>query len=163
MYEDRLKEAKSVPDIFELVKDIVKEHLGYDQAGLMVGMSDLGMSKAGFVGAFYSLNANTIIINKKPLRILQNSPVLHKHYLFHIMLHEYIHSVGSYDENTTRHLVMEISERFFGEKHRVSQLAANINKFMNNLTYAAPGFQAPENVDIEFISGIDRKNTDYIS
>ncbi|MBS3101505.1 hypothetical protein J4204_05200 [Candidatus Woesearchaeota archaeon] len=71
-YEKGIKNAKTIADIFEIVKEMVKGYLGQEQAGLMVGVSDLGSFAQGFVGAFYSLEANTIIINKKPLaRILQ--------------------------------------------------------------------------------------------
>ena len=63
-YEKEIKKANTVADIFEIVKEIVKKHFGYDQAGLLVGITDLGMHSNGFIGAFYSLNANIIIIKK---------------------------------------------------------------------------------------------------
>jgi len=162
-YEQQLVTAKTTADIFEIVKVMVKEFLGVEQAGLMVGFTDLGMHGRGFVGAFYSLNANMIIINKQPLARLQADSELYKHYLFHIMLHEYIHSIGSYDEHQTRQLVFEASKRFFGENHKITQLAANISTFMSNLTYASPDYTPPEDINIDFVSGIDRKNTDYIN
>ena len=163
-YEKELKKAKTFADIFAIVKELVREYLGTDQAGLMVGVADLGVHSRGFIGAFYSLNANTIIINKKPLaRILQTNPSLYNYYLFHVMLHEYIHSIGSYDESQTRQLVHEISEHYFGNGHIATQLASNIEKFMPNLTYPVQGFQPPQDISIEFVKGIDKKNTNYIN
>ena len=164
-YELQIKKAKTISDIFETVKEIVREYLGTEQAGLMVGISDLGAHSQGFVGAFYSLNSNMIIINKKPLaRILQTNPSLYNYYLFHVMLHEYMHSIGSYDENQTRQLVYEISSHYFGNAHAVTQLSSNIEKFIPNLTYPnINGFQEPENINIEFVKGIDRKNINYIN
>ena len=163
-YEKGIKNAKTIADIFEIVKEMVKGYLGQEQAGLMVGVSDLGSFAQGFVGAFYSLEANTIIINKKPLaRILQTNPRLYNYYLFHIMLHEYIHSIGSFDEGQTRQLVFEMSHHYFGEKHVATQLATNMAKFMPNLTYPSAGFEQPADVNIEFVKGIDRKNTNYIN
>ena len=163
-YEKELKKAKTFADIFEIVKEMVMEFLGAEQAGLMVGVTDLGIQSQGFIGAFYSLNANMIIINKKPLaRILQTSPPLYNYYLFHVMLHEYIHSIGSYDESQTRQLVHEISQHYFGTGHLVTQLASNIEKFIPNLTYPVQGFQPPQDINIEFVKGIDKKNTDYIN
>lgn len=162
-YESRLKEAKTISDIFEMVKDIVRKHIGLEQAGLMVGVTDLGGFNNGFIGAFYSLEANTIIINKMPLKkILQTNPALYNHYLFHVILHEYIHSIGSYDEQQTRLLVHEISERYFGPGHIVTQLSANIQKFIPDLAHNAQGFQPPQDPEIEFVKGIDRKNINYI-
>lgn len=163
-YEKELERAKTFSDIFEIVKEITRQHLGIEQAGLMVGISDLGAFDRGFIGAFYSLNSNMIIINKRPLaRILQTNPSLYNYYIFHVMLHEYIHSIGSYDEAQTRHFVYEISEHYFGANHLVAQLASNIEKFMPNLAYPTHGFQPPQDINIEFVRGIDRKNTNYIN
>jgi len=163
-YEKELKKAKTFADIFEIVKGMVMKFLGAEQAGLLVGVTDLGAHNNGFIGAFYSLNANMIIINKKPLaRILQTSPSIYNYYLFHVMLHEYIHSIGSYDEAQTRQLVHEISQHYFGKKHVVTQFASNIEKFIPNLTYPVQGFQPPQDINIEFVRGIDKKNTTYIN
>ena len=163
-YEKKLKNAKTIADIFEIVKLMTREYLGVEQAGLLIGVTDLGSHAQGFVGAFYSLYANTIIINKRPLaRILQTNPPLYNYYLFHVMLHEYIHSIGSFDEGQARQLVYEISSHYFGNNHLITQLATNIQSFMPNLTYPASGFQPPADINIEFITGIDRKNTNYIN
>lgn len=163
-YEEELRKAKTLADIFEIVKDIVTECLGTDQAGLMVGITDLGAHGQGFIGAFYSLSSNMIIINKRPLkRILQTNPSLYNYYLFHVILHEYVHSIGTYDESQTRQLVHEISEHYFGSNHVVTQLATNMEKFISHLTYPSQGFQLPEDISIEFVKGIDRKNINYIN
>lgn len=163
-YEKEIKKAKTFADTFEIVKEMVMKFFGVEQAGLMVGVTDLGTHGQGFVGAFYSLGSNMIIINKKPLaRIMQTNPSLYNYYLFHIMLHEYIHSIGSYDEVQTRQMVYEISNHYFGIDHQLTQLASNIEKFIPDLTYPGSGFQPPEDINIEFVTGIDRKNTNYIN
>ena len=162
-YDSKIKKARNFPDIFEIVKEIVYEHLGAEQAGLMVGVTDLGSYQNGFIGAFYSLNSNSIIINKRPLaRIFQTNPSIYNYYLFHVMLHEYIHSIGSYDEAQTRLLVLEMSGHYFGNDHILTQFASDIGKFMPNLTYPE-GFIEPSDVNIEFVKGIDRKNINYIN
>jgi hypothetical protein len=79
------------------------------------------------------------------------------------MLHEYIHSIGFYDESTARQLVYSISDFYFGESHLITQLAANIEKFIPYISYPDAGFKEPEDTSIEFIKGIDRKNTNYIN
>ncbi|MBI2654298.1 hypothetical protein HYX02_05830 [Candidatus Woesearchaeota archaeon] len=163
-HEKSIKNANTISDIFEIVKEIVREYLGLEQAGLMVGLTDLGMHDRGFIGAFYSLDANTIIINKKPLaRLFRTNPSLYNFYLFHIILHEYIHSIGSLDEAQTRQLVYEISRHYFGEEHTITQLTTNMQKFMPNLTYPVAGFQPPTDINIDFVMGIDKKNINYIN
>ena len=66
-YKEHLEKAGDFSDIFSLVKTIVQNYLGKDQAGLLVGLSDLGIHGHAFLGAFYSMDANTIVINKRPL------------------------------------------------------------------------------------------------
>ncbi len=162
-YEQKIRDARTIGDIFDIVKALVREFLGRDQAGLMVGLSDLGSHSSGFIGAYYSPNANIIIINKKPLeRILQTDPGLYNFYLFHVMLHEYMHSIGLYDEMGTRQLVNEISTHYFGRSHEITQLGTNIERFFPNLTFPGSGYQPPDDSSVEFISGIDRGNTGYI-
>jgi len=162
--DKKITSAKSISDIFEIVKSAVFEYLGAEQAGLMVGVSDLGSFNNGFIGAFYSLNSNMIIINKRPLaRLLQTNPSLYNYYLFHVMLHEYVHSIGSYDEQITRQLVHEISRHYFRENHVVTKLSSNIEKFIPNLTYPGIGDVEPQDINIEFVKGIDKKNINYIN
>ena len=161
-YKNSLENAGSFADIFGLVKKIVQDYLGKDQAGLLVGLSDLGAYGYSFLGAFYSMDANTIVINKRPLTSLkQKKPALYNPYLFHVMLHEYMHSIGIFDEQEVRMLSYEITRKYFGKNHLATQIAMDMGKFLPNLTLGAE-FEAPEDMSIEFISGIDRDNTDYI-
>ncbi|MBI2208564.1 hypothetical protein HYU50_03635 [Candidatus Woesearchaeota archaeon] len=161
-YKKHLEKADSFADIFGLVKKIVQDYLGKDQAGLLVGLSDLGVYGHAFLGAFYSMDANTIVINKRPLNSLkQKKPALYNPYVFHVMLHEYIHSLGILDEREVRMLSYEITKKYFGKNHLATQIALDMEKFLPNLVLGTE-FEAPEDMSIEFISGIDRDNTDYI-
>ena len=161
-YKKSLETAKNFPDIFDLVKKIVKNYLNTDQAGLLLGLSDLGAYGQSYLGAFYSFDANTIVINKRPLnKIKQTQPNLYNPYLFHVLLHEYIHSLGVIEEEQVKQLVYEITQKYFGKNHLATQIAFDLEKFIPNLTFGG-SFEPPEDMSIEFISGIDRDNTDYI-
>ena len=162
-FEEKLEKARNIQDMFEIVKDMVWTYLKRDQAGIMVGLSDLGAFGSGFLGAFYSLDANMIVINKRPLETIKvKNPKLYKPYLFHVILHEYIHSLGLFDENQTRILVYEASKQFFGENNIVTQMALSMDRFIPELTFPEQGFIEPENINIEFLPGIDKKGTSYI-
>jgi hypothetical protein len=164
LLDQRIRRAKSVAVIFEVVKDMVSEYFGSEQAGLLVGLSDLGSFGSGFIGAFYSPDANTIVINKRPLAVLmQTRPELYNYYLFHVVLHEYIHSIGAYDEGQTRYLVEEISKYYFGPQHMITQFAVNMEKFVPDLQFPDASFEPPEDLNIDFVLGIDKKNTNYIN
>ena len=162
--DDSIRKAKSISELFVIVKRVVKEYLGVDQAGLMVGTSDLGVYRGGFIGAFYSLNSNMIIINKRPLaRVKKIMPTQYNYYLFHILLHEYIHSIGSYDEEQTRHLVFEISQHYFGKNHPVTEFSVNMSKILPKLGYSDFSFEPPLDTNVDFELGIDKENIDYIN
>jgi hypothetical protein len=162
-YDERIMNSATIQELFEIVKDIVMEYLGHEQAGLMVGISDLGMSSEGFVGAYYTPNANMIIMNKRALQAMrQLDPTLYNKYAFYILLHEYIHSIGSYDEANTRRLVYEISNHYFGQQHPITTFSTDMEQFIPRLTKHNAGFPKPEEMGVEFLTGIDRRNTNYI-
>ncbi|PNX49253.1 MAG: hypothetical protein BV457_02170 [Thermoplasmata archaeon M9B1D] len=151
---------------FEEVKDIVRKSEKRSRAGLMLGLQELGSTLNGFIGAYFPISSNIIIINKTPLRrIIETNPNLIKPYGFHLLLHEYIHSLGFLDEQITRQKTYEISRQYFGDKHIITQLSTNINKFFPNLVYPINGWIPTKNIPlIEIIQGFDKTNTEnYIS
>ena len=102
-YAKELEKAADLPEIFEIAKSVVKEFLGKERGGLMLGLSDLGGRPGFFVVAFYPVGSNIIIMNKTPMRAVEaTKPHLFKAYCFHILLHEYLHTIGILDENKNR-------------------------------------------------------------
>lgn len=164
-YHERLDGTKDLPGIFELVKTAVRKTTGLERAGLMLGMANLGGGADGMIGAFYPLATNIIVMNSLPLRrIEETDPSLYKPYVFHILLHEYLHTLGIIDEQATRSKTLEISERTFGKEHPVTQLAANLSKFMPKLVYPVYGWQPQGEFHLELVKGFDRSAADpYIS
>ena len=89
-------------ETFEEVKSAVQQNERRSRAGLMLGLQEIGASLEGFIGAYYPIASNIIIVNKTPLRrILETDKTLLKPYIFHVLLHEYIHALGFLDEETT--------------------------------------------------------------
>jgi len=132
---------------------------------LMLGLSNLGGGPEGFVGAFYPVATNIIVMNTTPLtRIKQTNPELYKPYVFHVLLHEYLHTLGIMDEAATRAKALEISEMVFGKDHIATQLAMDLSKFMPNLVYPIYGWKPPGEPRLELVKGFDRSSTDlYIN
>jgi len=150
-------------DTFEDIKEVVSKFEKRTRAGLMLGLQELGSTLNGFIGAYFPISSNIIVVNKTPIRrLIETNPKLIKPYGFHILLHEYIHSLGFLDENYTRNKTYEISKKQFGENHIVTQLAVDINKFFPNLVYPIQGWIPQKNFPtIEIIKGFDRSNTEY--
>ena len=161
------KEVKEeLIDIFEDVKKIVYKTEKRSRAGLMLGFQELGSSINGFIGAYYPVSSNIIVINQTPLRrIVETNSKLLKPYGFHVLLHEYIHSLGFLDETVTRQKTYEISKNNFGEKHVITQLSTNIKQFFPNLVYPIYGWIPPErSPPIKLVKGFDKSNTqNYIT
>ena len=90
----------------------------------MLGLVELGYDRGSFVGGFHKVGTNEIYLNKSALRVMENeSPEdFYRAYLFHLLLHEYIHSTGVYNEAKTRELTRSISLALFTTKHPVGRL-----------------------------------------
>ncbi|MBI0583571.1 MAG: hypothetical protein ISF22_05020 [Methanomassiliicoccus sp.] len=161
-YPARLEKSKDLADIFEVVKDAVEAQLGLSRGGLMLGIAELGGRPDSWIGGFYPVATNIIVMNRGPMnRILREQPELYKSYCFHILLHEYIHTVGYMDEALTRRRALEISDRLFGKDHLATKMAADIGQFFPYLTYALPQ-EPPEDLDMELVRGFDRSCASYI-
>jgi hypothetical protein len=162
--EDNIKQ--DLIETFESVKEAVRKSEGRSRAGLMLGLQELGTSPNGFIGAYYPMTSNIIVVNKTPLRrIIDTNLKLFKPYVFHVLLHEYIHSLGFLDERTTERKTYEISKDNFGKKHVITQLSINMKQFFPNLVYPNYGWLPPEKIPaIELVYGFDRSNTsNYIT
>lgn len=158
----RLELAKDLPEIFEIVKSAVQETIHLSRAGLMLGLADLGNHPRGFLGAFYPIGTNIIVMNKTPLqRIRETQPELWKPYAFHVLLHEYLHTLGYLDEGTVARKTLEISELALGKEHYATQIAADTTRFFPNLVYPNIAWQ-PENLTMELVEGFDRSSISYI-
>ena len=158
-----LENANTLADIFEVVKSAVVKSMGRSRGGLMLGLSDLGNHPQGFFGAFFPVGTNIIVMNKVPLqRIKDTQPKLYRPYAFHVLLHEYLHTLGFLDENTVRRMVYDISIELFGVKHSTTQIAKDTRRFFPNLVYPDMAWQ-PEDLQIELVEDFDRSSVNYIT
>lgn len=162
-FHTRLDNARTLADIFEVVKAAVQENMGTSRGGLMLGLANLGNNPQGFLGAFYPVGSNIIVMNKVPLdRIRETDPRLYKPYTFHVMLHEYLHSLGYLDEGTVRRQVYDICRDIFGEEHPATRLAQDATLFFKNLVYPDAAWKA-DDTKLEIVYGFDRSSASYIA
>lgn len=120
-FEAELENCREYGEIFSLVKRAVKKSLDEHRVGLMLFLGDLPMR----VGAFHVLGTNDIILNRKLVNKVAKEKTAseQKAFLFSILLHEYLHSLGYVDEREVRGLVYQISADNFGRKHYVTEAA----------------------------------------
>jgi hypothetical protein len=162
-FRTRLEEARNLADIFEVVKAVVLKTMKKSRAGLMLGIANLGNDPQGFFGGFFTTGSNVIVMNKIPLqRIKETKPDLYKPYAFHILLHEYIHSLGYLDENQVRTWAYQISRDALGEDHLATQIASNTQSFMKHLVYPDSVWK-PDDAGLELVDDFDRSSVCYIA
>ena len=159
---ERLAHAKGIPDVFEAVKDAVRRTLGKERAGLMVVTQEIGNTPNGFLGAYFVVGANAIVVNQTPLRRIQETqPALEVPWLFGVLLHEYLHSLGILDETEVRKVTNEVAGKVLGPDHPASKMAANPMEYIGNLAWPHVVWQ-PRDVPFEIVKGLDRDATSYI-
>ncbi len=133
-FHTRFENSKTLADIFEVVKAAVWESRRASRGGIMLGLANLGNHPQGFLGAFYPVGTNVIVMNRIPLdRIKETRPELYKPYIFHILLHEYLHTLGYLSESCVREMVIEITRNVLGEEHLATRIALDTNHFFKNL------------------------------
>lgn len=156
----RLASAQSFDDVFELVKKATERTLGMHRAGLTLVLGDIPNS----VGAYHEMGSNAIVMNRNLLRIverLSKSRVRKNSYIFMILLHEYLHSLGYTDDRQVRLLSKQITNRFLGDKHLAADMATRpLDQFFPEL----PKFATfRDRGEFETIRRFDSKSTSYIA
>ena len=123
-YREELNKSEDFGDVFEVVKRSVKEHLHKERGGLMLVLADLPLQ----LGAFHSLGSNSIVMNRTLLErvVASGHPQTYvKSFVYSILLHEYLHSLGLVDETEVRGLVREVSSNSFGSGHPATSIASS--------------------------------------
>jgi len=157
----RLESITSIPDIFEVVKESVWKTIRKSRAGLELGLVELGNRPEGLLGAYYVSGSNLIIMNETPLkRIQETNPDLLTPYIFSILLHEYLHSLGFFDEDYVKILTYQISCEIFGNNSIIAEIAKDITKFFPNIIY--PQDSPKVDTPLKMIRDFDRSSISYI-
>nr|MDO8119673.1 hypothetical protein [Candidatus Sigynarchaeota archaeon] len=90
--------------MFERIKRDVQKVLKQRRAGLNLGFVDMGMSPQGFIGGMFFSGGTMILMNTRALQVLieetksHDIPEIAEYYVYHVLMHEYIHSLGYLDE-----------------------------------------------------------------
>ena len=159
---------KQMPDIFEKVKRDVNKETGRHRAGLSLGLIEMGMSQEGFIGGMFFSGGTMILMNVTPLRVIldQQPNEIVWGYVYHILLHEYLHSLGFLNEHQCQEITLQISKNIFQDpEHPAIVLATKgIGAYFPNL----PMIYAPSDFDanalrIERVKDFDRESCRYFS
>jgi len=157
---DELNKCSNYSCIFKLVKRGVKDSIGKRRVGLSLGLTDL----PNHVGAFHQVGSNFIVMNKNLLKEIRksNNKKLINAYIFHVLLHEYLHSLGYINEQEVRILSHEISKNTIGSEHPATLIARyGIGSVFSNMKLVQ--VNRPKKLgEIEIVDNFENENLSYI-
>jgi hypothetical protein len=118
----KVEDAVNYDELFELVKRVVEGEIGRHRAGLALVLTDMPNT----VGAYHPVGSNAIVLNRaliNAMKVVVKSTKEINSFVFMVLLHEYLHSLGYLDELKVRKLAHEISKRAFGSDHLTVRMA----------------------------------------
>lgn len=158
---------RQMPDIFDRVKRDVETVIGRHRAGLSLGLVSMGMFHGNFIGGMFFSGGTMIIMNTDPLHVLletQPDAVILA-YVYHILLHEYIHSLGFLNERQCRQITHQITKEVFKDsKHPAVVLAfKGIGAYFPDLRliYAPQNYGFQGQWQIDRVREFDRESFRY--
>ncbi len=113
------------------------------------------------LGAYHEIGSNAIVANKHILDYIRNTKSKEDYnaYVFSILAHEYIHSLGIVDESVVRNMIFKLCEDLFGKEHTTTQFAIDPLKVF-------PHIQEIDTRKFEkkiiHVKKFDQNNTTYI-
>jgi len=158
-YRSRMERAQGFSEVWEIVKDTVKDSLEEHRVGMMLFLDDLPLQ----LGAYHPLGTNNIVLNRTLVQIVEaatQSKRLVNAFVYSLLVHEYLHALGHIPEGEVRPLVYQVSKDCFGEDHVVTRLA---EKSPWALLRGVPlsRIEAPKRV-IEIVKDFEKTNQRYI-
>jgi hypothetical protein len=122
-YGNKILQLIDFNEAFELVKLAVEDKFKMHRAGLSLILQGLPTR----LGAYHILGSNVIIVNKRILNIIKIHKSLNEYnsYLFMVLIHEYLHSLGILDEIEVRNMTYNLLSSLVGEHHMATKMARN--------------------------------------
>ena len=146
-------------NIFEVVKESVRFETGKERSGIGLALSDLPPT----LGAYWQVGGNYIVMNENLVRAmlrLSSSEREFNSFIYVILAHEYIHSLGYIDEIEAREMTARVARAAFGEKHHVARMSSgDIWNMYPQLKYAGNG----NGNTLRIVSKFDSSATSYIA
>ena len=125
--------------VFRVVRGAVHHVLGIERPGLGLGLSNL----PPYVGAYWQVTGNLIVLNEglvAAMRANAKSPLEFNSFVYVILAHEYLHSLGYLDESAVRRVTAHVTRTAFGPDHPATRMAeGDLWRLYPFLAYAPGG------------------------
>jgi hypothetical protein len=109
--------------IFSIVRKTVRYAINRERSGLGLMLSDLPPE----LGAFWEVGGNYIVLNEtlvELMRKMARSAREFNSYVFVVLAHEYLHSIGYIDETDVRRVTAAVTNKAMGEDHPAALMAS---------------------------------------
>jgi len=158
-FRERLASLKDFNEAFELVKSVVLQKFRMHRAGLSLLLQVMPSQ----LGAYHMLGSNAIVMNSYLLaavRKIAGSTEEYNSYMFMVLAHEYLHSLGIVDENTVRQMTFELCKWMLGDDHAATKMAkedpSTLYPELRSL------MQSQFGREFQVVGNFDKKNQTYI-
>ncbi len=148
---NKLKESTSIPDIFEVVKEVVWKTIKKSRAGLELGLVELEND----FEAHYLPGSNIIIMNENILKKIQETtPRALVPYIFSTLLNSYLRSLG-FEEKEVKKLAYKISCEIFGKRSVIAEIVKSTRRSLHFK-------DIPKTAEVKIVRDFDKSNIRYI-
>ncbi|HEY1198393.1 MAG TPA: hypothetical protein VGG32_06675 [Thermoplasmata archaeon] len=125
--------------VFRVVRGAVRQVLGIERPGLGLGLSDLPPQ----LGAYWQVTGNLIVLNEglvNAMRANARDPTELNSFIYVVLAHEYLHSLGYLDERSVREVTARVTRTAFGPDHPATRMAeGDLWRLYPFLAYAPGG------------------------
>jgi hypothetical protein len=136
-YARRLASSHDIHQIFDLVRDAVKEQVGVVRTGLDLGMAELEDQAGKVPLALHPMGCNLLVINRRAVELAgKEAPEHLRAMLFHSLLYEYLQTIGFVPELEIKGRALEISIALFGRDHLVTKMAEDLEGVLPGTTHS---------------------------
>ena len=145
--------------IFNVVKNTVRFVTGKERSGLGLALSDLPAT----LGAFWQVGGNYIVMNQiliEAMSRLTQSTREFNSFVYMILTHEYLHSLGYIDEAAARKMTAEVAVKSFGKNHPAFTMS---NGDLWTLYPQLRMLNGGTGQNIRIIGNFDSSSTSYIA
>jgi hypothetical protein len=158
-FRKKIANLKNFDETFELVKSVVLQKFGMHRTGLSLVLQMMPSN----LGAYHMLGSNTIVMNSYLLaavRKVAGSTEEYNSYMFMVLTHEYLHSLGIVDENTVRQMTFELCKWMLGEDYSATRMAKEDPSMIypELRSMEQPHFSR----DFQVVKNFDKANQSYI-
>jgi len=122
-HAESLESPMDYDAVFSVVKRSVRRVTGRERAGLGLALSRLPPT----LGAFWQVGGNYIVMNEAlvdEMAKIAASPLEFNSFVYMILTHEYLHSVGYIDEREARIMTERVSRSTFGDGHPATTMSS---------------------------------------